>query len=305
MDLVKNPDGITRFEARERLSGPLHAALDGTVRTNFNLGDYETASFAAMKAVEVAVRDASGLDNSMVGVKLMRAAFQPHQAGKAGGPLADAGAEGGEQEAASALFAGAMGAYKNPSSQLVRPLHTLLAAGEPVTVDQLAARADRPVAEIREALAAMPDTEYDAEGRIIGYGLTFTPTPHRYEVNGRTFYTWCALDTLAFPAILGHIAQVTSPWRATGEPVRLTAAPDGPTDVEPATAVVSLVTADVPTSMRVSFCNQVHFFAGADAAKNSLAEHPDAKILPVAEAFDVGRPIIEQILADDTASDCC
>jgi len=30
--------------------------------------------------------------------------------------LADAGAEGGEQEAASALFAGAMGAYKNPAS---------------------------------------------------------------------------------------------------------------------------------------------------------------------------------------------
>ncbi|MEW1567316.1 TIGR02391 family protein [Streptomyces sp. NPDC093509] len=54
----------------------------------FELGDYETACFAAMKAVEVAVRDASGLDNSLVGVKLMRTAFQPHQGGKAGGPLA-------------------------------------------------------------------------------------------------------------------------------------------------------------------------------------------------------------------------
>ncbi|WP_424878063.1 TIGR02391 family protein [Streptomyces sp. SLBN-8D4] len=116
MELAKDPAGISRFEARERLSGPLHPVLEGTVRTNFNLGDYETASFAAMKAVEVAVRDASGLDDSLVGVKLMRAAFQPHQNGKAGGPLSDAGAEGGEQEAASALFAGAMGAYKNPSS---------------------------------------------------------------------------------------------------------------------------------------------------------------------------------------------
>jgi uncharacterized protein (TIGR02391 family) len=112
-DLVNDPQGITRFEARERLSGPLHPALEGTVRTSFHLGDYETACFAAMKAVEVAVRNASGLDNSLVGVHLMRAAFQPHKNGK-GGALADAGAEGGEQEAASALFAGAMGAFKNP-----------------------------------------------------------------------------------------------------------------------------------------------------------------------------------------------
>ncbi|MBC9724993.1 organomercurial lyase MerB [Streptomyces sp. TRM68367] len=188
---------------------------------------------------------------------------------------------------------------------LVRPLQTLLAAGHPVTIEQLAARAGRPAQEIREALAAMPDTEYDAEGRIIGYGLTFNPTPHRYEVNGRTFYTWCALDTLAFPAILGHTAQVTSPCRATGEPVRLTVTPDGPREVEPATAVVSLVTPDAPTSVRISFCNQVHFFTSPDAAKDWLTEHPDARVLPVAEAFAVGRPIIEEILASDTSSDCC
>ncbi|WP_133900194.1 TIGR02391 family protein [Streptomyces sp. KS 21] len=115
-DLAADPKGIARFEARTRLAGPLHPDLEKTVRTNFDLGDYETACFAAMKAVEVAVRDASGLDNSLVGVPLMRKAFQPHQNGKPGGPLADAGAEGGEQEAESALFAGAMGRYKNPSS---------------------------------------------------------------------------------------------------------------------------------------------------------------------------------------------
>lgn len=113
------------------------------------------------------------------------------------------------------------------------------------------------------------------------------------------------MDTLAFHAVLRHTAEVTSPCRATGEPVRLTATPDGPTAVEPATAVVSLVAPDAPGSVRVSFCNQAHFFAGADAAKGWLAEHPDAKVLPVAEAFDVSRPVIEQILADDTASDCC
>ncbi|MFG2683072.1 organomercurial lyase MerB [Streptomyces sp. NPDC048392] len=188
---------------------------------------------------------------------------------------------------------------------LVRPLQTLLATGEPVTIPALADQAGRPEAEIREALAAMPDTEYDAEGRIIGFGLTFNPTPHRYETGGHTFYTWCALDTLAFPAVLGHTAKVTSPCRATGEPVRLTATPEGPIDVEPTTAVVSLVAPDAPTTVRSSFCNQVHFFASADAAKDWLAEHPDARVLPVADAFEAGRPVIEQILAGSTSDGCC
>lgn len=115
--LAADPNALQKLEAAERLAGPLHPALQGSVRTNFHLGEYELACFAAMKAVEVAVRDASGLDNSTIGVNLMRAAFRAHaQNGKAGGPLADHEAEGGEQDAMANLFAGAIGAFKNPPS---------------------------------------------------------------------------------------------------------------------------------------------------------------------------------------------
>ncbi|MFE2128662.1 TIGR02391 family protein [Streptomyces amritsarensis] len=116
-ELAADPSALRKLEAVERLAGPMHVALEGHVRTNFHLGEYETACFAAMKAVEVAVRDASGMDNSMIGVKLMRSAFQPHtQNGKPAGALADHEAEGGEQDAMAALFAGAIGAFKNPAS---------------------------------------------------------------------------------------------------------------------------------------------------------------------------------------------
>lgn len=144
-DLVADPEGLARFEARTRLAGPLHPALEKTVRTNFDLGDYETACFAAMKAVEVAVRDASGLDNSLVGVPLMRRAFQPHQNGKPGGPLADVGAEGGEQEAESALFAGAMGRYKNPSS------HRTVDFDDPIEAAQIIQFADLLLRQVDRA----------------------------------------------------------------------------------------------------------------------------------------------------------
>lgn len=187
---------------------------------------------------------------------------------------------------------------------LLRPLLRLLAAGEPVTADQLAAETGRTRGQIRHTLTAMPDTEYDGEGRITGYGLTLNPTPHRYETDGRTLYTWCALDTLVFPAVLGHTAQVTSPCRATGEPVRLTVTPDGPADVEPATAVVSLVACQAPASVRTSFCNEIHFFTGAEAADEWLASHPGSRVLPVADAYAIQQPLIQQILTG-TPSGCC
>ena len=74
-------------------------------------GEFDGAVFQAMKAVEVAVREASGLPNTLVGVPLMRRAFDPEN-----GPLTDQAAEKGEREACSALFSGAIGMFKNPQS---------------------------------------------------------------------------------------------------------------------------------------------------------------------------------------------
>jgi hypothetical protein len=60
---------------------------------------------------------------------------------------------------------------------LWRRLLTLLATGQPVTTDQLATATGRSGEEVRQALAAMPDTEYDQHGHVIGAGLTQRPTP--------------------------------------------------------------------------------------------------------------------------------
>jgi len=106
---------------------------------------------------------------------------------------------------------------------LWQPLLALLAHGRPVTVQDLSAATGRSIPDVRQGLAAMPDTEYDRHGRILGHGLTLVPTPHRFELAGQTLYTWCALDTLIFPTILGLPAQVQSPLphhRRTGAPER-------------------------------------------------------------------------------------
>lgn len=66
-------------------------------------GEFDIAAFQAMKAVEVAVREASGLGDECIGVKLVRKAFSVE-----GGVLADMTAEAGERTGRMELFAGAI-----------------------------------------------------------------------------------------------------------------------------------------------------------------------------------------------------
>jgi len=97
--------------ARQLPKGALHPLIREDVWALYHRGKYDLAVFAAMKAVEVRVREASGTPTELVGVKLMRAAFAPER-----GPLTDRLSEGGEQVARMELFAGAIGSYKNSQS---------------------------------------------------------------------------------------------------------------------------------------------------------------------------------------------
>jgi uncharacterized protein (TIGR02391 family) len=99
------------FTARRFPKESLHPSIQEDVWALYHRGKYDTAVFEAMKAVEVAVRDAAGLAAADIGTKLMRKAFDIEN-----GPLTDKSAEQGERQARSDLFAGAMGSYKNPHS---------------------------------------------------------------------------------------------------------------------------------------------------------------------------------------------
>jgi len=88
----------------------LHPAIAERCFGHFIRGLFDTAVFEAYKALEVSIRDASGLSD-LIGVKLARKAFAPND-----GPLTDKSADPGEQQALCDLMAGAIGSYKNPHS---------------------------------------------------------------------------------------------------------------------------------------------------------------------------------------------
>lgn len=88
----------------------LHRSIAAAAWQSFMRGEYATAVFQAMRQVEIAVREAAGLPKGDHGVPMIRRAFGPK------GSLTDPDAEVAEQEALCALFAGAVGTYKNPHS---------------------------------------------------------------------------------------------------------------------------------------------------------------------------------------------
>ncbi len=176
------------------------------------------------------------------------------------------------------------------------PLLRLLAQGQPVGLGALVAASGKTMPEVIQALARVPDTEYDDDGQITGQGLTLRRTPHHIEIDGTLLYTWCALDTLIFPTVLGSPARIESVCHGTGVPVRVTIDADGVSNTEPRTAVVSLINPEDLSSVRSAFCNQVHFFGSAEAAEPWLKAHPGGSVIPVLEAYQLGATMVQTLL---------
>ncbi len=178
---------------------------------------------------------------------------------------------------------------------LMPPMLELLARGEPVSPEAVAGAIGRSPEQVRAALARLGGVDWDERGRVAGLGLTLRPTPHRVDLAGRTVFAWCALDTLIFPVLLGEPVAIESPCRATGETVRVEATPDGVEGVQPTSAVVSVVEPRDLAGLRGALCENVHFFRSAQAASGWLERHAGARLLPVAEAFRLGRLVAEDV----------
>lgn len=102
--------GLAWLRTTERLDVDLVPDLEVDARPHFMRGDLDMAVFAAMRRVEIRLREAAGESDSLVGTKLAQQAF------RAGGPLHDEGMDAGEAVALMDLFKGALGLFKNPSS---------------------------------------------------------------------------------------------------------------------------------------------------------------------------------------------
>jgi len=177
-----------------------------------------------------------------------------------------------------------------------------LARGEPVLRFSLAEALDVPTHDVDELLGH-PNlrclTYMDNNGQIVGFGgLAVREMPHRFRIDGRTLYTWCAWDSLFLPGILDQEADVDSPVPGSTARVRLRVAPDGVKDIQPPSTVMSFLLpnaqafqADVLKAM-ASFCHYIFFFRNRENAAAWARSHPDTTVISVSEAFELGRLMV-------------
>ncbi len=195
--------------------------------------------------------------------------------------------------------------YGPERSRLLLKVMRRLARGRPVTreqTDEIVARLEIARDEAHQFLKEV--TERDADDNIVGImGLSLSDSPHRLYVNGASLSAWCAADTLFLPSMLQQTATVESYSPLSKQKVRLTVSPERVEDVNPASAVVSMVIVD-PTredmasveAIWSTFCEHIHFFASREEAERWAAGRNDIALLTVAEVFELGRQVWAGVL---------
>lgn len=177
---------------------------------------------------------------------------------------------------------------------LFQTIYRLLASGRPAPPDAIASASGWATADVEKRLDESPAVFRNDDGAVGGFwGLAAAEiTNHRMDTEGiGTAWTWCSYDTLFIPHLLDVTARVSSTCPTTGNEVRLTVSRQGISGVEPAEAVVSLLTPDKPfdDDVRQTFCHFVHFFTSPAAAEQWIDDNPGTFWLSMADAFEVAE----------------
>ncbi len=172
-------------------------------------------------------------------------------------------------------------------------LYRLLARGEPVFDEAIASAINMPLNTVDSILNHWPGVYYDGQHRIIGYwGLALPKMSHRFKVNGRTLYTWCAWDSLFIPEILQQTAHVESRCPVTSDAIQLTVTPQEVKELNPPGVVISFLTPEetkIRENVIVNFCHYVHFFTSKNAGMEWTSKNEGTFLLSLEEAFHLAK----------------
>jgi alkylmercury lyase len=191
------------------------------------------------------------------------------------------------------------------SRLLVRVMRTL-AQGHPVAEQQISQIITDLDIDRNKAIHFLSQVaERDENGNVAGImGMSLNKTSHRLNLNGTRLYAWCAMDTLFLPAMLDQTVTIESKSPISRQIVRLTVSPQQVEQFEPASAVLSFVVVEPEEanmnsveSIWNTFCHHIYLFASREEAEQWAGGRKDIEILPVEQAFELGKMLSSVLLA--------
>jgi alkylmercury lyase len=182
----------------------------------------------------------------------------------------------------------------------VHAAYVALLEGEPIPLDNLAARAGFARGTLDQIIQQRPGLmRFRADGRVQGcLGLSLEPTRHALEIERRLLWVWCVWDGLFIPRVLGASARLTSTCPVTAAAIALAVEPDGVTDVCPPTAVMSFVASNGPAGNGIGACCPfIHLLESEQAGARWHGAHPTGCVLSIPEAWDLARTFVDTKLS--------
>lgn len=205
--------------------------------------------------------------------------------------------------------AGGVVDYGPDLSRLLVRVMRALAQGRPVAEEQIGQIiTDLGIDRNKANHFLSQVAERDENGNVAGImGMSLNKTSHRLNLNGTRLYAWCAMDTLFLPAMLDQTVAIESKSPVSRQIVRLTVSPQKVEEFEPAGAVLSFVVvepdqADMNSveSIWNTFCHHIYFFASREEAEQWAGGRKDIEILPVEQAYELGKMLASRFLAGST-----
>jgi len=174
-------------------------------------------------------------------------------------------------------------------------LYRLLSDGKPVGPERVASALNLPVSEATSIIKKFP-TVLDQDGNLVeSYGLSLNPTKHNFVIGDNRLYSWCGVDTIFLPILIKKNARIESPDPITGEKIKLHVSPERVEEVEPSTALVTWIAADVVTTasvattaseIRGATCHYQNFFGSDESASKYISENPRVFVVTPSDVFN-------------------
>lgn len=171
---------------------------------------------------------------------------------------------------------------------------------QPIPIAELADKAGYTPSQVEEILGG-PElagrSKRDRTGNLAGIaGLSVEPTPHAIQLDGKTLWTWCALDAVGILAALEATATIHSktPADASLLDIRFVGG------VSQTDTVLFILDGFDPRSSLETWCPSVNFFTNAQTAAQWVKENwMSGDIVPVkqitSDAAQIWKPVVSDL----------